>query len=301
MQQYHQLMQHVLDQGVQKGDRTGTGTLSVFGYQMRYNLSEGFPLVTTKKVHLKSIIHELLWFLQGDTNIKYLVENGVNIWNEWPFQNYLNETHQAEAYPKHSEEWKAKMKEFKAQVIADYTFAKQWGELGPVYGRQWRNFEGVDQITGLIEDIKNKPDSRRLLVSAWNPKDVPEMAKSGLPPCHTLFQFYVANEKLSCQLYQRSADIFLGVPFNIASYALLTMMIAQVCGLGYGDFVHTLGDAHLYSNHLEQTKEQLGRAFRPLPQMKMNPLVKDIFDFKIDDFELVNYEPHSAIKAPVAV
>lgn len=301
MKQYHELMQHVLHEGTQKGDRTGTGTLSVFGYQMRFDLSKGFPLVTTKKVHLKSIIHELLWFLQGDTNIRYLVQNGVNIWNEWPFQNYLNETGQAGAIPKYSEAWKQKLQDFKKQISEDAVFAEKWGELGPVYGRQWRDFEGVDQIKKVIQDIKNKPDSRRLIVSAWNPKDIPVMAKSGLPPCHTLFQFYVAEGKLSCQLYQRSADIFLGVPFNIASYALLTMMVAQVCDLKYGDFVHTLGDAHLYSNHLEQAREQLGRELRPLPQMEMNPKVKDIFEFRSEDFELKNYEPHPAIKAPVAV
>lgn len=301
MKQYHELMQRVLDEGVFKGDRTGTGTQSVFGHQMRFNLQEGFPLVTTKKVHLKSIIHELLWFLQGETNIQYLVQNGVNIWNDWPFQSYLRQNNLEEKYPKYSDEWKAKMKEFVEEIKANDDFAKKWGELGPVYGSQWRNFEGVDQISQLIEDIKNNPNSRRLLVSAWNPKDVPVMAKSGLPPCHTLFQFYVAEGKLSCQLYQRSADIFLGVPFNIASYALLTMMVAQVCGLEYGDFVHTFGDAHLYSNHMEQTKEQLGREPRELPEMKINPEVKSIFDFKFEDFELVNYDPYPAIKAVVAV
>lgn len=301
MKQYHELMQRVLDEGVFKGDRTGTGTQSVFGHQMRFNLQEGFPLVTTKKVHLKSIIHELLWFLQGDTNIQYLVQNGVNIWNDWPFQSYLIQNGLDEKYPKYSSEWKVKMKEFVEQVKVDDEFAKKWGELGPVYGSQWRNFEGVDQISQLIDDIKNTPNSRRLIVSAWNPKDVPVMVKSGLPPCHTLFQFYVADGKLSCQLYQRSADIFLGVPFNIASYALLTMMVAQVCGLEYGDFVHTFGDAHLYSNHMEQTKEQLSRELRPLPEMKINPAVKNIFDFTYEDFELVNYDPHPAIKAVVAV
>lgn len=264
MQQYHNLMEHVLKNGAKKEDRTGTGTLSVFGYQARYNLSEGFPLVTTKKLHLKSIIHELLWFLQGETNIKYLKDHGVSIWNEW---------------------------------------ADEDGNLGPVYGSQWRSWNGangetIDQITAVVNQIKKNPDSRRLIVSAWN---VAEIEKMALPPCHAFFQFYVADGKLSCQLYQRSADIFLGVPFNIASYALLTMMMAQVTGLGYGDFVHTMGDAHLYSNHIEQTKLQLSRDFRMLPQMKLNPDIKNIFDFKFDDFELVGYDPHPTIKAPIAV
>lgn len=264
MKQYHDLLQHILDKGVKKEDRTGTGTLSVFGYQSRYDLSDGFPVVTTKKVHLRSIIHELLWFLQGDTNIKYLKDNGVSIWDEWADEN---------------------------------------GNLGPVYGHQWRSWPGkngetIDQITKLIEQIKKNPDSRRLIVSAWNVADVENMA---LPPCHTLFQFYVAEGKLSCQLYQRSADTFLGVPFNIASYALLTMMIAQVCDLKPGDFVHTLGDAHLYSNHIEQTHLLLSRDIRPLPIMKINPDVKDIFSFKYEDFELTNYDPHPHIKAIVAV
>lgn len=294
-------MRHILENGTQKGDRTGTGTLSVFGYQMRFDLQAGFPLVTTKKVHLKSIIHELLWFLRGDTNIRYLVKNGVNIWNEWPYQNFLNETGRSESIPKYSAAWKKMLHDFKESIVEYEDFANKWGELGPVYGHQWRNFEGVDQIAQVIDDIKTKPNSRRLLVSAWNPKDIPVMAKSGLPPCHTLFQFYVANGKLSCQLYQRSADVFLGVPFNIASYALLTMMVAQVCGLEYGDFVHTLGDAHLYSNHLDQAHEQLSRDIRPLPEMKINKAVKDIFAFEYDDFELINYNPHPPIKAPVAV
>lgn len=264
MKQYHELMQRVLSEGVKKEDRTGTGTLSVFGHQMRFNLAEGFPLVTTKKCHMKSIIHELLWFLQGDSNIKYLKDNGVSIWNEWADEN---------------------------------------GNLGPVYGVQWRSWKThdgrtIDQIKNLIEMIKKNPDSRRLIVSAWNVSDVDKMA---LPPCHTMFQFYVANNKLSCQLYQRSADIFLGVPFNIASYALLTMMVAQVCNLELGDFVHTFGDAHLYTNHLEQTELQLSRQPFPLPTLKINPAVKDIFDFKFEDFELVGYEAHPHIKAPVAV
>ncbi|HAD96221.1 MAG TPA: thymidylate synthase [Cryomorphaceae bacterium] len=301
MQQYHQLLRHVLKNGNSKGDRTGTGTLSVFGYQMRFDLQEGFPLLTTKKVHLKSIIHELLWFLNGDTNIRYLVQNGVNIWNEWPYQNFLKENSKEDELPKYSTAWKEEMKNFVNRIKEDKEFAARWGELGPVYGRQWRNFEGVDQISQLIEDIKRNPNSRRLLVSAWNPKEIPVMVKSGLPPCHTLFQFYIADGKLSCQLYQRSADIFLGVPFNIASYALLTMMIARVCGLEYGDFVHTMGDAHVYMNHMDQVQEQLSRDFRPLPEMKINPDVKDLFGFRYEDFELLDYNPHPPIKAPVAV
>lgn len=273
MKQYHSLLRHILDHGVRKEDRTGTGTFSVFGYQMRFNLQEGFPLLTTKKLHTKSIIHELLWFLKGDTNIDYLKKNGVSIWDEW---------------------------------------ADETGDLGPVYGKQWRSWatpdgHSIDQISTVIEQIKNNPDSRRIIVSAWNVADLDKMA---LPPCHTMFQFYVtpplasAGEKrgrLSCQLYQRSADVFLGVPFNIASYALLTMMIAQVCDLEAGDFIHTFGDAHLYINHLEQTKLQLLRATKPLPQMKINPEVKDIFSFRFEDFELLNYDPHPSIKAPIAV
>ncbi|MGB2287366.1 MAG: thymidylate synthase, partial [Porticoccaceae bacterium] len=249
MKQYLDLVRHIRDNGVVKGDRTGTGTRSVFGYQMRFDLSEGFPLVTSKKVHLKSILHELLWFIRGDTNIRYLVENGVGIWNDWPYQSWLRQTGQEDDLPMYSAEWKAGMKEFVERIRTDAAFAKQWGDLGPVYGHQWRNFEGVDQLAQLVDDIKTNPDSRRLLVSAWNPKDIPVMVKSGLPPCHSLFQFYVTEGRLSCQLYQRSADVFLGVPFNIASYSILTMMIAQVTGLKLGDFVHTFGDAHLYNNH----------------------------------------------------
>lgn len=264
MKQYHDLLHHILDNGVKKEDRTGTGTISVFGYQMRFDLSEGFPCITTKKLHLRSIIHELLWFLKGETNIAYLKENGVSIWDEWADEN---------------------------------------GELGPVYGSQWRSWPApdgrhIDQITQVIEQIKNTPDSRRMIVSAWNVGLVDQMA---LPPCHAFFQFYVANGKLSCQLYQRSADTFLGVPFNIASYALLTMMMAQVCGLQPGEFVHTLGDAHLYSNHIEQAQLQLTRDFRPLPTMKMNPDIQNLFDFKFEDFELLNYDPHPHIKAAVAI
>jgi thymidylate synthase len=264
MKQYHDLLQHILDNGTKKEDRTGTGTVSVFGYQMRFDLNEGFPCLTTKKLHLRSIIHELLWFLKGDTNIQYLKENNVSIWDEW---------------------------------------ADEDGNLGPVYGSQWRSWPAadgrhIDQITQVLDQLKNNPDSRRIIVSAWN---VGEIDKMALPPCHAFFQFYVADGKLSCQLYQRSADTFLGVPFNIASYALLTMMMAQVCGLKPGDFVHTLGDAHLYSNHLEQAKLQLTRDFRPLPQLKINPEIKDLFDFKYEDFELVNYDPHPHIKAAVAI
>ena len=264
MQQYLELVQHILDRGTPKSDRTGTGTLSVFGYQMRFDLAKGFPLLTTKKLHLRSIIYELLWFLAGDTNVRYLNENKVTIWDEWADAN---------------------------------------GDLGPVYGAQWRSWptadgRHIDQITRVIDDIRKNPDSRRLVVSAWN---VGELEKMALSPCHALFQFYVAEGRLSCQLYQRSADVFLGVPFNIASYALLTMMVAQVCDLEAGEFIHTFGDAHLYSNHLEQAREQLGRAPRPLPSMRLNPAVRSIFEFKFSDFTLENYDPHPAIKAPIAV
>ena len=275
MKQYLDLLQHIIDNGFQKGDRTGTGTKSVFGYQMRFNLEEGFPLLTTKKVHLRSIIHELLWLINGDTNIKYLHDNKVSIWDEWADEN---------------------------------------GDLGPIYGAQWRNWnnEGIDQIADLIDSIKNNPNSRRHIVTAWNPSVLPDEkskdfaqnvadGKAALPPCHAFFQFYVANNKLSCQLYQRSADVFLGVPFNIASYSLLTMMIAQVCGLGLGDFVHTFGDVHIYNNHIEQVKLQLSREPRQLPTMKLNPEVKSIFDFKYEDFKLENYNPHDAIKADVSI
>ena len=301
MRQYHELLEHILENGVQKGDRTGTGTISVFGYQMRIPLQDGFPLLTTKKVHFKSILHELLWFLSGDTNIQYLVQNGVRIWNEWPFQHYLKANGLEEEFPKHSASWKKKMVEFVDQIKQDDDFAAQWGKLGPVYGSQWRNFEGVDQISQLIEDIKNRPNSRRLIVSAWNPKDIPAMVASGLPPCHTMFQFYVANQQLSCQLYQRSADTFLGVPFNIASYALLTHMVAQVCNLEVGEFIHTFGDAHIYNNHLEQVKEQLSRKPRSLPKLWIKPEVNSIFDFKYEDFQIEGYDPYPAIKAPIAV
>ena len=301
MKQYLDLMKHIRDEGVKKEDRTGTGTVSVFGYQMRFDLEDSFPLLTTKKVNLDSIIHELLWFISGDTNISYLVKNGVNIWNDWPYQSYLKQTHQEKDYPMHSKEWKDKMKKFIEQIKSDDDFAKIYGDLGPVYGKQWRNFEGVDQLNQVVEDIKSSPDSRRLIVSAWNPKDIPVMVKSGLPPCHTLFQFYVSEGRLSCQLYQRSADVFLGVPYNIASYAILTIMIAQATGLKPGEFIHTLGDAHLYSNHLEQVEEQLARVPFPCPKLSINKDKDTIFNFSISDFELIDYQTHPHIPAPIAV
>lgn len=288
MKQYLKLLTDILEKGTKKEDRTGTGTISYFGYQTRYDLSEGFPLLTTKKVHLKSIIHELLWFISGDTNIKYLVDNGVRIWNEWPY----------ESFKKSSDFSGETLKEFAEKIKESSDFAKKYGELGPVYGHQWRNFAGVDQLKGLVEQIKINPTSRRLILSAWNPAEISQMA---LPPCHCFVQFYVNNNKLSCQLYQRSADAFLGVPFNIASYSLLTMMIAQVCNLEVGEFVHTLGDAHIYSNHLEQVQTQLSRTPRELPKMVINPSVKSLFDFKYEDFTLENYNPYPGIKAKVAV
>ena len=301
MKQYLDLLKLVKETGIKKEDRTGTGTISIFGHQMRFNLQDGFPLMTTKKVNLDSIIHELLWFIKGDTNIRYLVQNGVNIWNDWPFQSWLNETGQSDKYAMHSKEWKEMMKTFVETIIRDEGFASQYGDLGPVYGKQWRDFEGVDQLEQVIEDIKNSPDSRRLIVSAWNPKDIPVMIKSGLPPCHTLFQFYVSNGRLSCQLYQRSADVFLGVPYNIASYALLTLMIAKVSGLEPGEFVHSFGDTHIYLNHLEQVNEQLSRAPHSLPKLKIKNNRNSLFEFQINDFELTEYDPHPFISAPIAV
>jgi thymidylate synthase len=293
MQQYLDLLQHIIDKGVWKDDRTGTGTYSCFGYQMRFNLQEGFPLVTTKKLFTKAIIHELLWFLKGETNIQYLCKNGVRIWDDWPYEKYKKSI----AFGGED------IKTFAQKIASDDGFAKQWGELGPVYGAQWRHWETtdgkfVDQISNLISQIQKNPTSRRLIVSAWN---VPYIDSMALPPCHSMFQFYVLDGKLSCQLYQRSADVFLGVPFNIASYALLTMMIAQVCDLSLGDFVHTFGDVHLYSNHIEQAKLQLTRDCRSLPKMEINPAVKNIFDFKFEDFTLTNYNPHAHIAAEVAV
>ena len=301
MKQYLDLLKLIKETGIKKEDRTGTGTISIFGHQMRFDLQEGFPLMTTKKVNLDSIIHELLWFIKGDTNIRYLVKNGVNIWNDWPFQSWLNQTGQSEKYTMHSKEWKNMMKTFVDNVIKDEEFASQYGDLGPVYGKQWRDFEGVDQLNNVIQDIKKSPDSRRLIVSAWNPKDIPVMIKSGLPPCHTLFQFYVSKGKLSCQLYQRSADVFLGVPYNIASYALLTLMIAKVTELEPGEFVHSFGDTHIYLNHLEQVNEQLSRDPHSLPKLEIIKKRSSIFEFDISDFELTEYNPHPFISAPIAV
>ena len=301
MHQYLDLMRHVQKHGLEKKDRTGVGTKSIFGYQMRFDLGAGFPLVTTKKVHFKSIVHELLWFVKGDTNIRYLVENGVSIWNDWPFKNWLKKSKLMGDVLIQSKDREEKMLEFVERIKGDDDFARKFGDLGPVYGKQWRNFEGVDQLKLVIEDIKNNPDSRRHVVSAWNPREIPVMVTSGLPPCHTLFQFYVSEGKLSCQLYQRSADIFLGVPFNIASYALLTFMVAQICGLGVGDFVHTFGDAHLYLNHCRQVELQLKREPLPQPQLRLNPEVKEITEFVFEDFELLGYIPHAGIRAPVAV
>ena len=301
MKAYLDLLQDVYDNGIGKDDRTGTGTRSVFGRQIRCDLSKGFPLLTTKKVFLRGIIHELLWFVRGDTNIKYLVDNNVGIWNEWPFQNYLNKNGLADL-AKHSDEWHQRLDEFINTIRIDADFADKWGELGPVYGKQWRDFSGIDQLAWVVNEIKTNPSSRRLIVSAWNPAEIEEMSKAGLPPCHTLFQFYVSHDnKLSCQLYQRSADLFLGVPFNIASYALLTMMIAQVCNLELGDFVHAFGDVHIYNNHQQQVIEQLSRQPSKLPSLKINATVNDLFEFTFDDFELQDYTPQSAIKAPVAV
>ena len=305
MKQYQDLLSHIMEHGADKTDRTGTGTRAVFGYQMRFDLSEGFPLLTTKKMGLKAIIHELLWFLRGDSNLQYLAKNDVHIWDEWPYKAYLVKNGMPVPVSG-SEEWNAGIKEFVEKVKTDDAFAKEHGELGPIYGYQWRNWPTpngghVDQITQVIEQIKKSPDSRRLIVSAWNVADIDEMAKAGLPPCHCLFQFFVADGKISCQLYQRSCDTFLGVPFNIASYSLLLMMVAQATGYEPGEFVWTGGDVHLYKNHFDQVREQLSRTPMPLPRMRLNPEVKDIFKFTFEDFTLEGYESHAAIKAPIAV
>lgn len=305
MRQYLDYLRHIKTHGNQKGDRTGTGTLSVFGYQMRFDLTEGFPLVTTKKVALRSIIYELLWFLKGDANLRYLAENKVPIWDEWPYKAYLKKLGQPIPDTK-SEEWKTGIAAFVEKIRSDDAFTKEYGELGPIYGYQWRNWPTpngghIDQITQVVEQIKNNPNSRRLIVSAWNVADIEQMAIAGLPPCHALFQFYVADGKLSCQLYQRSCDSFLGVPFNIASYALLTQMIAHVAGLELGEFIWTGGDCHIYSNHMDQVTEQLSREPRALPKMLIKRKVDSIFDFTYDDFELTGYDPLPGIKAPIAV
>lgn len=307
-QQYLDLLQKIMDTGVDRMDRTGIGTRSVFGHQMRFNLADGFPLLTTKKVYIKAIIYELLWFLSGDTNIRFLVQNNVKIWNEWAFSVYIKANDLSEKLPRYSDEWHKELEIFVEKIKADENFAKKWWDLGPVYGKQWRSWDtregkNIDQIQNALNTIKNDPFSRRNIVSGWNVWEIETLIKdkdSAPPPCHTLFQFYVADGKLSCQLYQRSADVFLGVPFNIASYALLTMMIADVCGLGYGEFVHTFGDVHIYHNHFDQVKEQISRIPRDFPIMKITKK-DDLFDYKFEDFELQDYNPYDPIKAPIAV
>lgn len=305
MKQYLDLLKDINENGAIKSDRTGTGTKSLFGRQIKFDLNKGFPAMTTKKLFLRGIIHELLWFLRGDNNIEYLVKNDVHIWDEWPYRAYLKMM-DSEIPDSNSPEWQKGLNEFTDKIKSDHTFAKKYGSLGPVYGYQWRHWPNgkggeIDQIKELIETLRANPDSRRIIVSAWNVADIKEMAKAGLPPCHSLFQFYVIDGKLSCQLYQRSADTFLGVPFNIASYALLTMMVAQVTGLKLGEFVHTFGDVHIYLNHVEQVNLQLSRKPKKLPKMVINPKITSIFDFKIDDFKLEDYNPDPAIKAPIAV
>ncbi|MBK7995641.1 MAG: thymidylate synthase [Blastocatellia bacterium] len=309
MKQYLILLDHILGKGDKKANRTGIGTTSIFGYQMRFDLSEGFPLLTTKKISFKFIAYELLWFLRGDTNIKFLVDNNVSIWNEWAYQFFLEENNLVEKYPRYSSVWKEGLKNFINSIKMDEEFAKKWGELGPIYGKQWVRWEDkfgeeINQVQNLIDLIKTDPTSRRLIINGWNVGEIQELIKNhhhAPPPCHTLFQFMVIDNKLSCQLYQRSADVFLGVPFNIASYALLTTMVAQVCNLVPGEFIHTFGDVHIYDNHLEQVKLQLSRTPKDLPKLKLNPKITSIFDFKYEDFELIGYDPHPAIKGDVAV
>lgn len=307
--QYLDLLQKILDTGVDRMDRTGVGTRSIFGHQIRFDLAQGFPLLTTKKVFIKAIIHELIWFISGDTNIRYLVQNDVKIWNEWAFAKYLKKTGKDTELPRYSPEWDAALIAFVEQIKTDDAFAEIWGDLGPVYGKQWRAWETrkgnvIDQMQNALNTIASDPYSRRNIISGWNVGEIEELIKdkdTAPPPCHTLFQFFVANGKLSCQLYQRSADVFLGVPFNIASYALLTMMIAQASGLQVGEFVHTFGDVHIYNNHVDQVREQLSREPRPFPTMSINPDVKDLFAFQYSDFTLEGYHPHDAIRAPIAV
>ncbi|OGY58165.1 MAG: thymidylate synthase [Candidatus Colwellbacteria bacterium RIFCSPHIGHO2_02_FULL_43_15] len=309
MKQYLDLLQHITDNGVQKSDRTGTGTKSIFGYQMRMNLADGYPLLTTKKVHLKAIIYELLWFLRGDTNIKFLVDHDVKIWNEWAFEDYVVKSGLREKLPRYSDAWKEELTSFILKMKADDKFAAVWGELGPIYGKQWvrwgtKDSREVNQVQTAVDLIKNDPTSRRIIINGWNVGEIEELIRThhtAPPPCHTIFQFMVINGKLSCQLYQRSADVFLGVPFNIASYSLLTLMMAHVTGLKPGEFIHTFGDVHIYNNHTEQVKEQLIRIPRTLPTMKINPAVKDIFGFTYEDFTLENYDPYPPIKAQISV
>lgn len=309
MKQYLDMLRHINQNGVYKEDRTGVGTKSVFGYQMRINLADGFPLLTTKKVYLKAIIYELLWFLKGDTNIRYLAQNGVNIWNEWAFEGYRKTEPKSEALARYSPEWQEALKEFVEKIKTDEEFAKQWGELGPIYGKQWVSWEGkngekINQVDELINLIRKDPTSRRLIISGWNVGEIQDLIRShhgAPPPCHTLFQFMVVNGKLSLQLYQRSADAFLGVPFNIASYALLLMMVAQITGLEPGEFIHTFGDLHIYRNHEDQVAEQLSRSPRALPKIKLNSDIKSIYDFDFKDFELSEYDPHPPIKGQIAV
>lgn len=309
MRQYLELLQHIVDNGAQKSDRTGTGTKSIFGYQMRMDLARGYPLLTTKKVNLKAITYELLWFLRGDTNIKFLVDHDVKIWNEWAFEDYIVKSGLREKFPRYSDSWKQELKNFVLKMKTDDEFAEKWGELGPIYGKQWvrwgtKDGREINQVQNAVDLIKNDPTSRRIIINGWNVGKIEDLIRThhtAPPPCHTIFQFMVVNGRLSCQLYQRSADVFLGVPFNIASYSLLTLMMAHITGLAPGEFIHSFGDVHIYNNHMNQVKEQLSRPPRPLPTIKINPAVKDIFSFTYEDFTLENYDPHPPIKAQISV